>query len=267
MSTVAAEPRHRTPRRLRVALLAVVALIALCTVAQGTVTLLDLAVRHTTTETQRFSGVDSLLIEDASDVRLTSAPAGAPLELRTKVTEGLRTPSHDAREAGGTLRLSSSCGWVIGNSCAVHYELRVPAGARLDVRGGAGDVHAEGLRSAHPVTIRVASGDVHVEGVRAPALRVHASSGDIDASGVRADAVTAGAASGDVHVALAGPARSVDVVASSGDIHVEVPDVRYRVDTDSGSGDVDDRAIRTSPDAARTLSATTGSGDIHLEPR
>ncbi len=56
-------------------------------------------------------------------------------------------------------------------------------------------------------------------------------------------------------------------MASSGDIHVSVPDARYRVDTEAGSGDVDDRALRTSPDAARSISATTGSGDIHLETR
>src|SRR5215218_111331 len=135
MSTVATEPAHRTPKSVRVALLAVIALGALATVAQGTIALIDLAARHTTIERQRFGGVRSIVIGDASDVRLTTAPAGAPLEVRTKLTEGLRKPSHDARvTGGGSLVLTSSCGWVVGNSCGVDYEVRVPAGTRADVR-------------------------------------------------------------------------------------------------------------------------------------
>ena len=111
MSAVATEPSsgYRTPRGLRRALLAMIALIAASTVVQGTVSLLDLAARHTSTQVKRFDGVRSLVIDDASDVRLTSAPAGAPLELVTKLTEGLRTPSHDAQRTGAPApRISAS---------------------------------------------------------------------------------------------------------------------------------------------------------------
>jgi hypothetical protein len=270
MSAVATEPPsgYRTSRGLRRALLAGIALIASLVVAQGTVALLDLAARHTTTQVRQFDGVGSLVIDDASDVRLTSAPAGAPLELVTKVTEGLRTPSHDARVTGdGTLHLSSSCGWVFGNSCAVDYEIRVPAGTRVRVDAASGDVHAEQLRSTRPVVLTASSGDVDAIGVTAPALRIRTSSGDIGASRVRAGTVTVGASSGDVRLGLAEAADRLTAVASSGDIHVSVPDARYRVDTEAGSGDVDDRSLRTSPEARRSISATSGSGDIHLEAR
>ncbi len=267
MSAVATEP-HRTPRGVRRVLLAIVAAIGLVVVAQGTVALLDLAARHTTTQTQRFDGVRALVIEDASDVRLTAAPAGTQLELVTKVTEGLRSPSHDARVDGdGTLRLASSCGWVFGNSCAVDYEVRVPAGTRVHVDARSGDVHAQSLRSEQPVVLAASSGDIDAVGVTAPAVELYTSSGDISASRVRADTVTAEASSGDVFLGLAAAADRVDVVASSGDIHVDVPDLRYRVDARAGSGDVDSRELRTSPDAARSISARTGSGDIHLETR
>lgn len=268
MSTVATGPARRTPKGLRVALLAVIALFALVVVVQGTVALLDLAARHTTTGTQRFDGVRSIVIGDASDVRLTTAPAGAPLELRTKVTEGLRTPSHDARVTGdGTLILTSSCGWAFGNSCAVDYEVRVPAGARVDVQGGAGDVRADDLRSSRPVRIEASSGDIRVAGVRAPALRLQASSGDIHASEVRAGDVVAGASSGDVHVSLGEPADRLKAIASSGDVHLEVPDALYRLDTAAGSGDVHDEAVRTSPGARRSITASTDSGDVHVATR
>ena len=99
MSAVATGRRAATARRAACAARCspIIALIAAFTVAQGTVSLLDLAARHTTTEVEQFDGVRSLVIDDASDVRLTTAPAGAPLELVTKLTEGLRTPSHDAQ--------------------------------------------------------------------------------------------------------------------------------------------------------------------------
>lgn len=268
MSTVATEPAHRTPKSLRVALLAVIALGALATVAQGTIALIDLAARHTTIGTQRFGGVRSIVIGDASDVRLTTAPAGTPLEVRTKLTEGLRKPSHDARvTGGGSLVLTSSCGWVVGNSCGVHYEVRVPAGTRVDVQGGAGDVRAEELRSSRPVRIEASSGDIDVAGVRAPALRLHAGSGDIHASDVRAADVRAGGASGDVHVSLGGPPDRLTAITSSGDVHLEVPDAVYRLDTAAGSGDVHAEAVRTSSGARRSISASTDSGDVHIAVR
>lgn len=270
MSAVATEPSsgYRTPRGLRRALLGIIALIAAFTVVQGTVSLLDLAARHTSTQAKQFDGVRSLVIDDASDVRLTSAPAGAPLELVTKLTEGLRTPSHDAQLTGdGTLHLSSSCGWVFGNSCAVDYEIRVPEGTRVHVDASSGDVHAEHLRSTQPVVLAASSGDIDAIGVTAPALKLYTSSGDIEASRVRADTVRAEASSGDVLLALARAADRVDAAASSGDILVDVPDALYRVETQAGSGDVDDGELRTSPRAARSISATTGSGDIHLQTR
>ena len=119
---------------------------------------------------------------------------------------------------------------MFGNSCAVDYEIRVPAGTRVHVDASSGDVHAEDLRSTQPVVLAASSGDIDAVGVTAPALKLYTSSGDIEASRVRADTVRAEASSGDVLLALARAADRVDAVASSGDIHVDVPDALYRVD-------------------------------------
>ena len=270
MGTAAtARPPRGLSQPIRAVLFAVAALLSVVAVAQTAIALLDLATRHTTTGVERFDGVRSLVIDDGSDVRLTTAPAGAPLELRTKVTEGLRSPTHDARvTADGALRLSSSCGWAFGgNSCSVDYEVRVPAGTQVRVNGSSGDVRADGLRSAQPVVLRASSGDVHLDGVTAPRLQIETSSGDVHASGVRADEVEAVASSGDIRLSLAAPADSVRAVASSGDIHVLVPDAVYRVDADTSSGDIDDRGVRTAQDAPRSISATASSGDVLIEPR
>ena len=144
------------------------------TVAQRTVSLLDLAARHTTTEVEQLRRRPLARDRRRQRRRLTTAPAGAPLELVTKLTEGLR--SAVARRAGdgdGTLQLSSSCGWVFGgNSCGVDYEIRVPAGTRVQVDASPATSTPSDLRSSQPVVLAASSGDIDAIGVTAPALRL-----------------------------------------------------------------------------------------------
>ena len=101
------------------------------------------------------------MIDDAGDVRLTSAPAGEEMRVRAKVTEGLQTPERGAQLRGGTLELtSSSCGFFVGGNCHVEYEVAVPAGTAVRVDATAGDIHAEDLRSTVPVELESSAGDV-----------------------------------------------------------------------------------------------------------
>jgi ferric-dicitrate binding protein FerR (iron transport regulator) len=79
MATATAPAPYRTPRAVRRALTVVAAVIALVFVFWGTINLLQLLTRHTTTEVETFRDVTALLVEDSSDITLTSAPAGAPL--------------------------------------------------------------------------------------------------------------------------------------------------------------------------------------------
>jgi hypothetical protein len=270
MSATAPAPApYRTPRSVRRALMLLGAVVALLLVAGGTLNLLELATRHTTTEVETFRDVKALVIDDDSDIRLTSAPAGAPLEVRARVTEALVSPERQAtRSDDGTLRLASSCspgffaGW-----CGVDYEIRVPAGTAIRARTSAGDVTAQNLRATQAAELHSSAGDITVTGATAPALRISTDAGDVRASGISAGKVTADSSAGDIEVSLAGFAEELDVRSSAGDIDIVVPDGVYRVQTRTSAGDVDDREIRTSPTAPRSIRAVTSAGDIRIEAR
>ncbi len=270
MSATAPAPApYRTPRGLRRALTVVAAVIALLLVASVALNLLQLATRHTTTDVDRYRDVTALVIDDDSDIRLTSAPAGAPLEVRARVTESLVTPERRVEHADdGTLMLSSSCspgffaGW-----CEVDYEVAVPAGTAIQARTSAGDIVADDLRTTLPAELRSSAGDITVTGAVAAALSLTTSAGDVRASGVRADDVDVDTSAGDVRLSLLGPAETLDAETSAGDVNLVVPDERYRVETSTNAGDIDTQRLRTSSSAPRSIRAVTSAGDIRIEPR
>jgi hypothetical protein len=261
-------PAYRTPLPVRRALLAVAGVVALVTVAFTAINLLDLVSRHTTTERASYDGVRALVIEDASDVLLSSAPRGAPLQVVARVTEGLRKPDRSAqREADGTLRLSSSCPAFFGGQCDVDYELRVPSGTVVRAKSAGGDIVAEDLVSTRPIELESSAGDVSAADVSAPLVRLSSSAGDVAARGLSAERVEAHSSAGDVALALATPAERLLAHSSAGDVDVVVPDAIYRVEATSSAGDVEAGEIRTDPAAPRTIAARSSAGDVHVTAR
>jgi hypothetical protein len=260
---------YRTPPAVRRALTVVAAVVALLLVAQGALNILQLATRHTTTEVDTYTGVRALVIQDDSDIRLTSGPPGSPLEVRARVSESLTAPERRVRRGdGGVLRLSSSCSpSFFANFCSVDYDIRVPAGTAIRARTGAGDVVAQDLRTSVPVELHSSAGDITVIGATTPALRLSTSAGDVRASGVRADDVVGDTSAGDIRLSLMGLAETLDARSSAGDVHLVVPDAVYRVETTTNAGTVDDQEIRTSPTASRNIRAVTSAGDIRIEAR
>jgi Putative adhesin len=269
MSTVAQPaPQRRTPLPVRRALLVVAGLFALAAVAGATIGILDHASRHTTTERASYDGVRALVIDDASDVRLSSAARGAPLQVIAHVNEGLRKPERSAqREGDGTLRLSSSCPAFFGGHCDVDYEIRVPSGTLVRAKASSGDIVAENLSSTMPIELESSAGDVTATDVSAPMVRLSSSAGDVSARGLSAERVLADSSAGDVAVALAAPADRVLAHSSAGDVDVVVPDAIYRVDATSSAGDVEAAEVRTDPAAARTITANSSAGDVHVVAR
>lgn len=261
-------PARRTPLRIRRALLVLAALLALLLVAMGTINVLDLLARNTTTERASYDGVRALVIEDASDVRLTRAPAGAPVQVLAHVTEGLRTPERSAqREGDGTLRLSSSCASFFGGFCDVDYEIRVPSGTLVRARANGGDIVASDLVSGRPVDLESSAGDVTATDVSAPAVRLSSSAGDVSARGLSAERVEVDSSAGDVSVALATPAEQLLAESSAGDVDVLVPNAVYRLDATSSAGDVNSAEISTNPTSPRTITAHSSGGDVSVAAR
>jgi hypothetical protein len=273
MSAITSPPPprpYRTPPAVRRALFGLAALVGLFLVAGGTVSVLDLAARKTTEDVATYEGVRALDISDASDVRLTSAPAGAPLQVRARVTEGLRSPERVARRrSDGTLELASSCPFLFSSNsnCDVDYEIAVPAGTAVRVDANGGDVVAEDLVSTLPVQLESSGGDITAVDVTAPELRLSSSAGDVEASGVRSEVVHAESSAGDVSLSLRTPPDRVEADSSAGDVELVLPDETYRVDASTSAGDVDDRQVRTDPQSPRIVVAHSSAGDVRIEAR
>jgi Putative adhesin len=256
----------RTPRELRVALYALFGLIGTVLVLCGALSLLDLAANKTTVDVRTYRGVQALVIDDASNVELTSAPPGGELRVRSRTTEGLGTPDRHVDQRDGALILSSSCGFFFGR-CNVDYEIAVPAGTSVRVDATAGDVRAEALRSTVPVELESSAGDVTATDVTAPELRISSSAGDVEARGVRADRVSAESSAGDVVLSLRAVPRRVDANSSAGDVQIVLPDEVYAVDASSSAGDVDTREIQNDPASSRIVNARSSAGDVQIEAR
>jgi hypothetical protein len=258
-------PEHHTPLPIRRALFVAAALLALFLVLCGAYNLIDLSLRQTTTERASYEGVRTLVIEDASDVRLTGAATGAPLEVVTRATEGLRTPARSVeRGPGGELRLSSSgCGFF-GGQCEVDYTIRVPSGTVVRAEADSGDVVAERLTTTEPLVLDTSAGDITAIDVRAPSIDLSSSAGDVEARALSADGIDLHSSAGDVVASLAAPADVVRAESSAGDVELLVPNEVYRVEATSSAGDVDTRHLRTDPAAPRSITAHSSAGDVRV---
>jgi DUF4097 and DUF4098 domain-containing protein YvlB len=112
------------------------------------------------------------------------------------------------------------------------------------------------------VKVRTSSGDVSLASM-AGKLDLATDSGSITGSSITSGTIQAGTSSGDTSLNVTGSADRIGAGSSSGDISLVVPDLAYQVDAKSASGDaqVD---VTQSADASRTITATTGSGQISI---
>ena len=155
-----------------------------------------------------------------------------------------------------------------------HYEVTIPAAARLVAQGVSGDISARGGGDveAHSVSGNVevldASGRVTIESVSGDASAQHAGSG-VKASTVSGE-LTLSDVTGDVDASTVSGDITLDDVRSSfirssttsGDLHFSGPlDPRGRYEFNSHSGDIE----IVIPSGGATLDVRTFSGDIESD--
>jgi Putative adhesin len=175
--------------------------------------------------------------KDAAEKRL----AETRLELGQNSVSG-----NERREHG--LKL-----FEVGGGELIDLELTLPAGTRLEIHSGSGDVSVQG-----PFGDTNASsdyGDVAASGIRG-ALIVKSSSGSIHASEIQGPSATLGTEYGDVALSLVRSSR-LDVHTSSGSIdasEVEAEAARIRTDY----GDIRVRQLKCD------LESQTSSGSIAI---
>jgi hypothetical protein len=268
MSTTAAlpVPTHRTPRGVRIALVVVVALLGLATIAYGAWGLLDLAARHTFERHAAYPGVRTLVVSnDVGDVDLRPAPAGSPLRVTTRVTEGLVTPHARVERRGARLRLSATRPSPFAQEANVDYTIAVPGGTTLRVDAASSDLQVRDYTSRTPLALKSSAGDIRLDGVSVPSLHLDSSAGDIRADRVRAAAIDVGSSAGDITLDAVTAPRSLKADSSAGDIRLTVPDVPYRVQASSTGGDVRDSGLRQDPRASHRIEAKSSGGDVEIE--
>ena len=132
-------------------------------------------------------------------------------------------------------------------------EIRVPEGARLDLKQGVGVVVAENV--AGDLNLDSHHGKVAVESLEGN-LTVDTGSGDVDISNTQCDDMAIDTGSGDVTLVDVAAADDVSIDTGSGDISLtDVSGDEFEIDT--GSGDIDGRGVR-----AESAVIDTGSGEV-----
>lgn len=140
-----------------------------------------------------------------------------------------------------------------GGGEEIDLEITLPAGARLEVQSGSGDVTIQGPFG----DTRAASdyGDVEASGIRG-ALILKSSSGNIRAEGIQGPSVSVETSYGDVELQAIGSSR-VDAHTSSGDISAS----RVKAESVRLSSDYGDLAVR---ELEGDLESSTSSGEIAI---
>lgn len=276
VKSVGSEPNRRPARRgwyytgVTLAVLLVVgAAVQLLILVTGQNSTTSKSYRDSVTKVVVTSGSgDVQIVADATDQTTVER------KLSWSIIGG-EPQTHDHLD-NGTLNLPGCSG---GWNCDVSYVVHVRAGTDATVMLGSGNASVSGRVGS--VTVSDDSGDVLVTGAQG-AVQVTADSGNvtlhrisapvtaslgsgnISADGLRGDTASLKTDSGNVNAQFTIDPQSITAMSGSGSVGLSVPgEAPYNVKTSIGSG-TSSIDIPTDPSASRTLTATSGSGDIQV---
>ncbi|GAA2230772.1 DUF4097 family beta strand repeat-containing protein [Kitasatospora sp. NPDC001175] len=183
--------------------------------------------------------VNSLVIEGGTgDIRVVGGGTG--VRVTEHQTYRSTAPAAEHSTSAGTLTLSYKCP---DGDCGIGYEVEVPAGTRVRVKDGTGNVHLSGL-----------SGEVEAQ----------TGTGGIDAKRMSSDRASLSTSTGDVSTVFTTQPHTLKATTSTGNVTVKVPTGDpYAVTATSDTGTVDQR-IAQQPGAAHSIVATTNTGDVRI---
>jgi hypothetical protein len=233
MSTAQSMPTRK------VVLLVALALTLVTGIAVGATQ--ALTKRQTDTRTLMRSVDAVVVVADAGDVRLVAARADR-VTLVSHRRWLWRKPKVTTRLIGSTLDVRAECPKVgVLDRCAADLELRLPFDTDVIVRGGSGDISADGL--AGHVQLRTDAGNVNGRGLVPVSLLAVTKAGDID-------------------LGFATSPVSVQASSDAGDVTVAVPSGEYRVDTATNAGDVGVQGVLRNDRSFRRIEARTDAGNV-----
>lgn len=205
--------------------------------------------------------VQSLVVTaHAGDVHVTGA-ASAVVSVTEHITFRGTAPTTTHRTAAGTLTLDSSC--PIGETCSVGYDIRVPRATTVRVTAGVGSVRLSDL--AGPVTVSTNAGTIHLASLAGP---VHATSraGQVTGQQISSGQAALRVMAGQIDVTFSAAPAAITATTDVGAVTLRVPATTpYHVTARAAVGSVHVE-VPQSGTAARTITASTRTGSITIEP-
>ncbi|MUN35335.1 DUF4097 family beta strand repeat-containing protein [Actinomadura litoris] len=160
--------------------------------------------------------------------------------------------------SGDRLTLATDCGAL--TDCAVRYQVLVPRGTAVAIKGQNGTITAEGFTT--PLRVHTTNGAIRVNGASAP-LDLRSENGALHATATSSPQVSARTDSGKVALLFATPPQRVDVTTDNGDVKLTVPHATYKVTTETENGDVQENVPKDAA-APRSITTRTDNGSITL---
>jgi hypothetical protein len=182
----------------------------------------------------------------AAPVDITGGAGGAVEVRRTEQFAFGRRPRSSVRAGDGVLRIVSRCPDTVLGRCAASYRVAVPDNVMVNVRTSSGRVRISGLNGS--ARVATGSGPIAVDGFCGFTLVATSTSGDVSGN------------------AACSPDR-IELRSGSGDVSAVVPVGRYRVDAHNDAGSERVRGLTRADDAAFTVQALSGSGQVSVEGR
>lgn len=212
---------------------------------------------------QSFAFVGRVLTIIASDVTVRVDP-GATSSVSVKSTltgKAVDTGNSTKEFKNGTLRLGIRCSGV-SVSCAGRYDVRVPPGVALVVRGNGADVHVKGTKAG--VNASLHDGNLRLESLSGRLVLAN-DGGSITSTQTFSSAVSAVSTNGSVRLSFAAHPTGVTASSDTGGLDIAVPAGKetYHVETVSRTGGVKSTVPNTAK-APRSLTVKSADGSIRI---
>jgi Putative adhesin len=239
-------------RAVRVLWLAGASLIAVPMLIFGTYQVASAIAHEERTVTDSFAA--------AGSVRVIGVEDADSINVRSRVSHGLRRTGYRTFVRDGRLVVSSTCPLYGSTWCTVSSTIEMPSDLAVSIRAEGGvevsDVHGGVF--------------VHTDGGGVTATRVSGTldlssdQGSVEATGIDADHAVATSDQGRVDLTFTDSPRSVEARSDQGSVNVvlpEEPGVVYAttVETDQGSAQA---LIAQDPRSDRTIVASSDQGDV-----
>jgi len=217
--------------------------------------------QHRTSSYTIETRITTLVVTNqAGDVHVTGDSSRA-VSVTERISFHGTAPATTHRISAGTLSLISHC--PATETCTVGYTITVPRKTTVRVTAAAGSVALGSLGG--PVTVHVNAGKISLSSL-AGSVDATSSAGSIRGQRLSSTNASLHVSAGDINVTFSTPAASITATTEVGAITVRVPDtVQYHVTASAAVGDVH-VSVSRSPAAARTITASTKTGSITIEP-